>query len=244
MLFPSARVIVIICLAIVVASSKALPNTAAQAPGMGPPSGWFDVEASTSEAKPAVRNTSMPTSCKSGETNSKLHEMLKAPPGSVAEKFARNNAKLSQSWRLPADTKSPRATLIACMDTRILPEAAFGLKAGEVKVLRSAGGRVPDLLRSIHLAQHVLGAKEIILMHHTKCGLLHARDQDIRKTLVEKIGRRVKPFADVMTYFGFEDLHQSVHDDIALLKNDPLVDTTLITGWIHDVDTGNVTRVA
>ncbi|PWN39834.1 carbonic anhydrase [Ceraceosorus guamensis] len=223
MMFPSARLVVVICLAIV-ASSTALPNTAAQAPGIGPPSGWFDVEASTSEAKPAGQNTSMPTSYEAGEASSKLHEMLKAPPGSVAEKFARNNAKL--------------------MDTRILPEAAFGLKAGEVKVLRSAGGRVPDLLRSIHLAQHVLGAKEIILMHHTKCGLLHARDQDIRKTLVEKIGRRVKPFADVMTYFGFEDLHQSVHDDIALLKNDPLVDTTLITGWIHDVDTGNVTRVA
>ncbi|KZP01832.1 carbonic anhydrase [Calocera viscosa TUFC12733] len=134
---------------------------------------------------------------------------------------------------------SKHTIVVTCMDARIDPAASLGINLGEAHVIRNAGGRATDALRSILVSQQLLGTKEIVLYHHTGCGMLTFHDEDIRA----KLGNT--PEAQGIAFLPFGDLEQSVKDDVKYLKEHPLVlKESKISGWIYEVETGRVKQVA
>jgi carbonic anhydrase len=125
------------------------------------------------------------------------------------------------------------------MDARIEPMRALGLRIGDAHVIRNAGGRVSDALRSLAISQTLLGTEEVMIIHHTDCGMVTFTDDAIRGMLRE---RGVN--ADDVAFLPFPNLEQSVRDDIALYKQSPLTRDLPVRGFIYDVNTGSVTEVS
>ena len=131
-----------------------------------------------------------------------------------------------------------RTAVVACMDARLHPEATLGLDIGDSHMIRNAGGRVSsDALRSLAISQQLLGTNEIYIIHHTDCGMLTFSNDDIRGILKERLGAD----ASDIDFLPFPELTQSVLDDIAIIKNSPLINPgTPIVGFIYDVKTGKL----
>jgi len=106
-------------------------------------------------------------------------------------------------------------------------------------VIRNAGGRAEDALRSVVISQQLLGTREIVVIHHTDCGMLTFSDDSIRT----KIRKELDANADHIAFLPFSDIKQSVLDDIKILKENPLVLDVPITGYIYDVTTGKIEKV-
>ncbi|KAF9892251.1 hypothetical protein FE257_002028 [Aspergillus nanangensis] len=117
---------------------------------------------------------------------------------------------------------------------------ALGLEEGDAHVIRNAGGKATDALRSLIISQQLLGTREIIIVQHTDCGMLTFTDEDIRA----KIRADLNQNTDHIAFLPFEQLDQSVSDDISLLKESPLILDVPITGYIYQVETGKIVRVA
>ncbi|KAJ5168487.1 uncharacterized protein N7482_004081 [Penicillium canariense] len=160
---------------------------------------------------------------------------------SVAAEFEAANASYAASFKkgdlaLPPQRK---VAIVACMDARLDTARALGLEEGDAHVIRNAGGRVTDALRSIVISQQLLGTREIIIVHHTDCGMLTFTDDVIRN----KIRSELKQNADHIAFLPFGDLKQSVLDDIQILKESPLVLDVPITGYLYEVETGKIVKV-
>ncbi|RLV90897.1 Uncharacterized protein JA1_004222 [Spathaspora sp. JA1] len=132
-----------------------------------------------------------------------------------------------------------KVAVVVCMDARIDPAAALGLTEGDAHVIRNAGGRASDALRSVIISQRLLGTREIVVIHHTDCGMLTFSDEGLRTIVEKETGQNVDHFA----FLPFNDLAKSVKDDVEFLKNSPLVLDVPITGYIYDVKTGKITQV-
>jgi carbonic anhydrase len=132
------------------------------------------------------------------------------------------------------------------MDARLHPEAALGLSIGDSHMIRNAGGRVSgDALRSLAISQQLLGTNEIYVIHHTDCGMVTFQNETIRGLLKERLGDAAGEAADAIDFLPFPDTEQSVLDDVAIIKNSPLINPGVpIVGAIYDVKTGKVTVVA
>lgn len=127
------------------------------------------------------------------------------------------------------------------MDSRIFPSKTFGVDIGSTHIIRNAGGNAEDALRSIVISQHMLGTREIILIKHTKCGMLTFTNAQA-KAKIEANGSKV---ADGFDFQPFGDLEQSVKDDVKWLEgHEALVKGTVVSGYVYDVKTGLVTKVA
>jgi carbonic anhydrase len=132
--------------------------------------------------------------------------------------------------------------ILACMDARLDVFALLGLRLGDAHVIRNAGGRVTDdVIRSLTISEHVLDTREIVVIHHTDCGLL-TNTNDMLREVVER-GRGVD--ASALDFLPFHDLEQSVIDDVAALRQSPYLrlDAT-ISGMVFDVETGRLRLVA
>lgn len=131
-----------------------------------------------------------------------------------------------------------RTAIVACMDARLHPEKALGLAIGDSHVIRNAGGRVSDdALRSLAISQQLLGTNEIYIIHHTDCGMVTFKNEDIRGLLKERLGAD----ASGIDFLPFPDIEQSVLDDIAIVKNSPLINPGVpIVGFVYDVATGKL----
>ena len=127
------------------------------------------------------------------------------------------------------------------MDARLIPSRVLGLDEGEAHVIRNAGGVVTeDAIRSLSLSQHMLGTEEIVLIHHTDCGLLKVTDEEFAAKLEEETGRRPEWSAE-----AFSDLEQDVRDSIARLKASPFIRRKdSIRGFVYDVKTGELREVS
>jgi carbonic anhydrase len=127
------------------------------------------------------------------------------------------------------------------MDARLHPEKALGINIGDSHMIRNAGGRVsPDALRSLAISQQLLGTNEIYIIHHTDCGMVTFKNEDIRGLLKERLGAD----ASDIDFLPFGDSEKSVLDDIAIVKNSPLINPgTPIVGFLYDVRTGKVSVV-
>ena len=135
---------------------------------------------------------------------------------------------------------SKRVAVLACMDARLIPTRVLGLNEGEAHILRNAGGVVTDdAIRSLSLSQYLLGTEEIILLHHTECGMLTFTDEEFAAKLEEETGERPGWSAN-----AFSDLEQNVRDSVALLKASPFIPRKdSIRGFVYDVKTGELREV-
>jgi carbonic anhydrase len=133
-----------------------------------------------------------------------------------------------------------RLAVVVCMDARIDPARAFGLEEGDAHVIRNAGGRMADALRSLAISQALLGTEEVAVIHHTDCGMLTFTDESIRRKLRAERGAA----ADHVAFLPFSDLDTSVRDDLALYKGSPLVRQDVpVRGFVYDVKTGRLREV-
>ncbi|CAH0054717.1 unnamed protein product [Clonostachys solani] len=132
-----------------------------------------------------------------------------------------------------------KVAVVACMDARLDPAKVLGLEEGDAHVIRNAGGRTIDALRSVVISQQLLGTREIVIVHHTDCGMLTFSDTDIKAKIRDDLNEN----ADHIAFLPFGDLRKSVLDDIEILKKSPLVLDVPITGYIYDVKTGKADRV-
>ena len=133
-----------------------------------------------------------------------------------------------------------RTLVVACMDARLNPYGVLGLSEGDAHVVRNAGGVVTDdVIRSITISQRLLGTNEIILIHHTDCGMLTFHDDDVKAQIEAETGIR-PPFA----LEAFPDLDGDVRQSIARIKASPFVPhKDAIRGFVFDVATGKLNEV-
>jgi carbonic anhydrase len=138
----------------------------------------------------------------------------------------------------PAPSK--HVAVLACMDTRLIPSRILGLNEGEAHILRNAGGIVDDdAIRSLAISQHLLGTEEIILLHHTSCGMLTFTDEEFAQKLERETGERPRWSAR-----SFTDVEADLRDSIRRLEESPFIlHRDGIRGFIYDVDTGRLTEV-
>ncbi|KAJ7246564.1 carbonic anhydrase [Mycena haematopus] len=136
--------------------------------------------------------------------------------------------------------------IVTCMDARLDPAAHLGIKEGDAHVIRNAGGVAKDELRSIIISQRLLGTREIAVFHHTDCGMLTFTSDHLRSIVKDaaKGDANVAAQVDGIDFLEFKNLEGSVKDDVAWLKNEPLLlPETTVTGWIYDVKSGKISQV-
>lgn len=140
----------------------------------------------------------------------------------------------------PGPARSPRVAVVLCMDARIDPIRALGLPYGTANIIRTAGGRVVDALRSLAVSQAVLGSSELAIVHHTECGMAAVDDEQIRSRLTER--GMVAP--DGMVFHTFRDLEQSLREDLEVYRACAIVRQDIpVRTFVYDVATGALTEV-
>ncbi|HEL1625819.1 TPA: carbonic anhydrase [Streptococcus suis] len=147
---------------------------------------------------------------------------------------------LHGDYHLPLRPKT-KVAIVTCMDSRLHVAQALGLALGDAHILRNAGGRVTeDMIRSLVISQQQLGTREIVVLHHTDCGAQTFTNEDFAVQLKRDLGVDVTG----QDFLPFTDIEESVREDIALLKQSPLIpDDVEIFGAVYDVDTGRMTEV-
>jgi carbonic anhydrase len=133
-----------------------------------------------------------------------------------------------------------KLAIVTCMDARILPSRAFGLEEGDAHIIRNAGGRAREALRSLIISQRLLGTKEIAVIHHTGCGMVTFTNQDIHAKIKAELGAD----ASAIDFLTFTDVHESVREDVAFLLSSPLISADVVVrGFVYDVHTGKLNEV-
>lgn len=125
--------------------------------------------------------------------------------------------------------------ILTCMDSRYTAQGVLGVDLGDAHVIRNAGGRVSDdALRSLVLSAAVLGTRYCVVIHHSDCGLLGRTNAELRARVAEVSG-----IESTIDFLPFDDLEQSVHDDLEALRACPLFPPDYETlGFTYDVRTG------
>jgi carbonic anhydrase len=133
-----------------------------------------------------------------------------------------------------------KVAIVACMDARLDPARALGLEEGDAHVIRNAGGRVVEALRSLSISQALLGTDAVVIIHHTDCGMLTFTDEILRRKLRENLSAD----ADHVAFLPFSDLEESVRADVAAYRSSPLVRKDVpVRGFVYDVRTGKLREV-
>jgi carbonic anhydrase len=142
-----------------------------------------------------------------------------------------------------ADLPMPPArklAVVACMDARLIPTRVLGLNEGDAHVIRNAGGVVTDdTIRSLAISQHKLGTEEIVLIHHTDCGMLTFKDDDFKESLQQETG--IKP---TWSAEAFADLEGDVRQSIARIQASPFIPNKNVRGFVYEVETGRLREVS
>lgn len=127
-----------------------------------------------------------------------------------------------------------------CMDARIDPIRALGLPPGSAHIIRNAGGRVVDAIRSLVISQTIIGTEEVAIIHHTQCGMETFTDAEIR----QKLRDERNAIADDIAFLPFQDLEQAIRDDIQIYRQSPLLRQDIpVRGFIYEVDSGRLREV-
>ncbi len=161
---------------------------------------------------------------------------------STTDDVLRNAEQYASSFD-KADLPMPpgrKLAVVACMDARLIPTKVLGLQEGDAHVIRNAGGVVTDdTIRSLAISQHKLGTEEIILIHHTDCGMLTFKDDDFREQLQDETG--VKP---AWAAESFSDLDRDLRQSIARIKASPFLPNKNVRGFVYEVETGKLREVS
>jgi len=160
---------------------------------------------------------------------------------SVTDEYLANNERYAAGFTGPLPMPpSKQVAVVACMDARLNVYGILGLAEGEAHVIRNAGGVVTDdEIRSLAISQRLLGTREIILIHHTDCGMLTFTDDGFKASIQEETGIKPEWAAE-----AFSDLDIDVRQSIARIKANPFVPhKDQIRGFVFDVATGRLTEV-
>jgi carbonic anhydrase len=160
---------------------------------------------------------------------------------SATEQYLANNARYAQTFSGPLPLPpSAHVAVVACMDARLNVYSILGLQDGEAHVIRNAGGVVTDdQIRSLAISQRLLGTREIILIHHTDCGMLTFGDDEFKRSIQDETG--IKPHWSAE---AFPDLDEDVRQSMARIKASPFIPhRDQIRGFVFDVATGRLNEV-
>jgi len=161
---------------------------------------------------------------------------------SVTDELLANNETYASAFdkgNLPLPPGKKLAVL-ACMDARLNPHAILGLSDGDAHVIRNAGGVVTDdEIRSLAISQRLLGTEEIVLVHHTDCGMLTFTDDQFKRQIQDEVG--IKP---AWAAEAFADLDEDVRQSIARIEASPFIpNKASIRGFVYDVSDGRLREV-
>jgi carbonic anhydrase len=133
-----------------------------------------------------------------------------------------------------------KLAVVTCMDARVMPVRVLGLSLGDAHVIRNAGGiATDDAMRSLAVSQRLLGTEEVIVIHHTGCGMLNFDDGEFRRRLEAETG-----VAPAWSEDGPDTIEQGVRDSVARIKASPfLPHRDKVRGFIYDVETHRLTEV-
>jgi carbonic anhydrase len=161
---------------------------------------------------------------------------------SVTDELLANNERYAEGFdkgELPLPPARGLA-VVACMDARLHVSKLLGLEEGDAHIIRNAGGVVTDdEIRSLAISQRLLGTSEIVLIHHTDCGMLTFKDDDFRRQIEQETGVRPEWAAE-----AFEDLDEDVRQNVARIKASPFVPhKDSVRGFVYDVTNGRLREV-
>ena len=161
---------------------------------------------------------------------------------SAIDEYLANNARYAEGFSGPLPMPpSAHLAVVACMDARLNVYALLGLRDGEAHVIRNAGGVITDdEIRSLAISQRLLGTREIMLIHHTDCGMLTFTDDAFKRSIQDETG--IKP---AWSAEAFINLPEDVRQSIARIKASPFVPhTDAVRGFVFDVATGQLNEVS
>ena len=164
----------------------------------------------------------------------------------VTDELIAANARYAASGRTHELPQRPgrHLAVLTCMDARIDTFSALGLDLGDANILRNAGGRAAPALRSLAICCGLLGVREIVVIHHTDCGLFDATNDAIRARLGRDIGPEAAAAAAGIDFLPFPDLDQSVREDVALIRASPVIpESVSVRGFVYYVETGRLQEV-
>ena len=160
----------------------------------------------------------------------------------ATDELLANNERYAASFAGPLPLPPSRhVAVVACMDARLNVYGILGLNDGEAHVIRNAGGVVTDdEIRSLTISQRLLGTQEIILIHHTDCGMLTFTDDDFKASILKDTGIKPEWAAE-----AFPDLDEDVRQSIARIKASPFIPhKESVRGFVFDVGTGKLREVS
>ena len=162
---------------------------------------------------------------------------------SLIDELLANNERYAAAFdkaELPIPP-AKKLAVVACMDARLIPTRILGLEEGDAHVIRNAGGVITDdEIRSLAISQNLLGTEEIVLLHHTDCGMGTFTDEELKQRLEDSFGER--PGWDSE---AFSDVEASVRESIDRIKASPFVpNKDSIHGFVYEVETGRLRAVA
>jgi carbonic anhydrase len=161
---------------------------------------------------------------------------------SATDEMLANNQRYADGFTGPLPLPPAKGVaVVACMDARLNVYAILGLEEGQAHVIRNAGGVITDdEIRSLAISQRLLGTREIILIHHTDCGMLTFTDDDFKAAIQADTG--IKP---AWSAEAFSDLDTDVRQSIARIKASPFIpQKDSVRGFVFDVATGKLNEVA
>lgn len=158
----------------------------------------------------------------------------------IAELVQRNTFRAGTGPGPMTSPPSLRIAVVACMDARLDPVQLLGLRPGEAHLIRNAGGIVTDdVIRSLAISQRKLGTTEVMLLHHTKCGMATFTDAEFRAELLDTTGQRPSWAAGT-----FRDTEADVQRSMQRVRGNPfLTNTTAVRGFVVDIETGDLAEV-
>ena len=160
---------------------------------------------------------------------------------SVTDQYLANNAEYAKTFEGPLPMPpSKHVAVVACMDARLDVYGMLGLNLGEAHVIRNAGGVVTDdEIRSLAISQRLLGTREIILIHHTDCGMLTFTDDDFKRSIQQETGIKPEWAAE-----SFSDPDEDVRQSMRRIMASPFVTKhESLRGFVFDVATGRLSEV-
>jgi carbonic anhydrase len=162
---------------------------------------------------------------------------------SITDDYVKNSERYAEDFDKDHLPMAPgkKTAVVACMDARLNPYGVLVLREGDSHVIRNAGGVVTDdVIRSLAISQRLLGTEEIILIHHTDCGMLTFTDDVVKADIEKDTGIR-PPFA----LESFSDLDADIRQSIARIKASPFVPRKdRLRGFVYEVETGRLREVA
>ncbi|HST04257.1 MAG TPA: carbonic anhydrase [Chloroflexia bacterium] len=163
---------------------------------------------------------------------------------SVIDNVLKANQLYSESYinhNLPAPP-TLKLAVITCKDARMMVEAILGLKEGDAHIIRNAGGVVtPDVIRSLLVSHYMLGAQEVMIINHSRCGMMSFTDEQLFTEVRQTTGTAAAGPEAIHT---FTDIEENVRKQVEKVKSHPWIpDHMVVRGFVYDMETGKLREV-